>query len=158
MSQKQANAFSSAIKSVVGVVLIAAASAGAALFYQDYAQLGGAHADPAPAPTPAPDPIFSPLEPFTVTLNSEDMTRILYVAVTLRLADSDSAAVINTYMPEVRDRALRLLSEQLPETVQTPDGRAKLVSGLQTTLSQPYEPAPKPPKITDVLFTAFVVQ
>lgn len=109
-------------------------------------------------PVPLPAPIFAPLEPFTVTLRDERTTRILYVAITLRLVDGTSRDMVTEYMPEVRDRVLRLLSVQNPTHIQTPDGRERLVQDLTKLLQRPYLPQPRGPEISAVLFTAFVVQ
>ena len=109
-------------------------------------------------PVALPAPIFAPLEPFTVTLRDERTTRILYVAITLRLVDEASRNMIAEYMPEVRDRVLRLLAVQNPGYVQTPEGRERLVQDLTQLLQRPYQPQPRGPEISAVLFTAFVVQ
>ncbi len=145
------------------VLLIIGASVAATYFFfqKSGVMIGNAEAESLTSERPAvplPAPIFAPLEPFTVTLRDERTTRILYVAVTLRLVDEGSRNVINEYMPEVRDRALRLLSVQNPAYVQTPDGRAKLVNELTELLQRPYQPQPRGPEISAVLFTAFVVQ
>ncbi|NGR07389.1 flagellar protein FliL [bacterium SGD-2] len=127
-------------------------------------QLGPAFAESSePAPierrqAELPAPIFAPLEPFTVTLRDERTTRILYVAITLRLVDESSRNMITEYMPEVRDRVLRLLAVQNPTYVQTPEGRERLVQDLTQLLQRPYLPQPRGPEISAVLFTAFVVQ
>lgn len=109
-------------------------------------------------PVQLPPPIFAPLEPFTVTLRDERGTRVLYVAITLRLVDEISRNMITEYMPEVRDRVLRLLAVQNPAYIQTIEGRERLVSDLTQILQRPYLPQPRGPEISAVLFTAFVVQ
>src|SRR5690554_1753074 len=124
-------------------------------------QGNSAFAESAPVervPVDLPAPIFAPLEPFTVTLRDERTTRILYVAITLRLVDESSRNMITEYMPEVRDRVLRLLAVQNPTYVQTPEGRERLVQDLTQLLQRPYLPQPRGPEISAVLFTAFVVQ
>ena len=133
------------------------------MFYYEKFGFGVANAEspestPAAKAVPLPAPIFTPLEPFTVTLRNEHSQRILYVAITLRMTDETSRRLINEYMPEVRDRVLRKLAEQHPDVVQTPEGRQALVQSLTATLQQPYLPHNKGPDITSVLFTAFVVQ
>lgn len=150
-------------KILLAIVLIAAASIGATMFYYEKVGFEQANAEtpqaqPVAKATPLPAPIFSPLEPFTVTIRNEQSQRILYVAITLRLTDEASRRLINEYMPEVRDRALRKLAEQTPDVVQTPEGRRALVQSLTASLQQPYLPHNKGPDITSVLFTAFVVQ
>jgi len=145
------------------VVLIIGASVAATYFFlqKSGVAIGSAQAEASAEPrnpVPLPAPIFAPLEPFTVTLRDERTTRILYVAVTLRLVDDASRNMINQYMPEVRDRVLRLLAIQNPTHVQTPEGRERLVRDLTELLQRPYLPQPRGPEISAVLFTAFVVQ
>ena len=147
------------------LVLVVAASIAGTFFIMQKTGLQGSPAF-AEAAEPAverhqvalPAPIFAPLEPFTVTLRDERTTRILYVAVTLRLVDEASRNMITEYMPEVRDRVLRLLAVQNPTYIQTPEGRERLVHDLTQLLQRPYLPQPRGPEISAVLFTAFVVQ
>lgn len=153
------------IKTMLAVIIIVAASIGGTLLYYKNTGFGQANAEfsesrPAVAEkaVPLPVPIFTPLEPFTVTVRNEQSQRILYVAITLRLANESSRRIVTEYMPEVRDRVLRKLSEQRPDHVQTPEGRQALVQILTSTLQDPYMPHNKGPDITSVLFTAFVVQ
>lgn len=117
-----------------------------------------AEAQSAEKDAPLPAPIFAELEPFTVTLHGESRNRILYVAITLRLADTSSHKIVIDYMPEVRDRILKTLAAQGTEQVQSPEGRAALVVQLKSALEAPFTPQPTGPRVADVLFTAFVVQ
>lgn len=163
MAKSKPGRTSRMLKLLIAIVVIAAASIGATMFYYEKTGFGLANAEgpaavAAAKALPLPAPIFTPLEPFTVTLRSEHSNRILYVAVTLRLTDETSRRLVNEFMPEVRDRVLRKLSEQHPDIVQTPEGRKALVQSLQAALQEPYLPHNKGPDITSVLFTAFVVQ
>lgn len=149
------------LKTMILVAVIVAASIGGTLLY--YQKSGAANADSAENPPEVkkaklPDPIFSALEPFTVTLRNDESQRILYVGITLRMTDEASRHMVTEYMPEVRDRVLKKLSEQQPDRVQTPEGRQALVKSLTSSLQEPYLPHNKGPDITSVLFTAFVVQ
>lgn len=148
------------VKSILAVLVIIGASVGATLLYANQAGLARTTAEKPNEPVPVilPDPIFLPLEPFTVTLRNSQTSRILYVAITLRLADQASSRQLSRYMPEVRNRVLSTLSEQSPQDVQTPDGRARLVQTLTRELQAPYQPEPLGPDVSSVLFTAFVVQ
>jgi len=150
-----------AIKTLLMLLLVAAASIGGTLFYSSRFGPFTAHAVEAPtkpAPPPVPSPIYVPLDPFTVTLQGNYDRRILYTAITLRVADAASGKLLDSYMPEVRNRVLLTLSAQNPETVQTPEARAALAKALTKSLEAPYVPQPVGPKISNVLFTAFVVQ
>ncbi|WP_323017903.1 flagellar basal body-associated FliL family protein [Castellaniella sp.] len=115
------------------------------------------NAAPVAAPV-VPAPIFADLEPFTVTLYGEIRNRILYTAITLRLNDEASRKQIQDYMPEVRDRILKVLSAQELATIQTPEGRLALGTIIKADLSRPFAVQLPGPHVADVLFTAFVVQ
>lgn len=159
-----AKGFGRLILGLLLIVLIIGASVAATWFFlQQSGLLSSAHAEIAAEgkrqpQVPLPAPIFASLEPFTVTLRDERTTRILYVAITLRLVDEASRQTITEYTPEVRDRVLRLLSLQNPTYIQTPEGRQRLVQDLTDLLQRPYLPQPRGPEISAVLFTAFVVQ
>jgi len=165
MAYMQSHPIERAIKNLLLVLLIVVVSIGGTLLYSAKADLFGigvgANADGKPKTQAAPvipGPIYVALDPFTVTLPGNYDRRILYTSITLRVADKDSSKLLENYMPEVRNRVLLTLSEQNPQTVQTPQGRTALAKALTTALEAPYTPHPKGPKISNVLFTAFVVQ
>lgn len=147
-----------AIKTLLMLLLVAAASIGGTLFYSSRFTAHAVETPRKPAPPPVPSPIYVPLDPFTVTLQGNYDRRILYTAITLRVADAASGKLLTSYMPEVRNRVLLTLSAQNPETVQTPEARATLAKALTESLEAPYIPQPVGPRISNVLFTAFVVQ
>lgn len=113
---------------------------------------------PPAAPAAVPAPIFIPIEPFTVTVQSANAERMLHVALTLRVSDEQSRQRIEKYMPEVRSRILLLASSQTPESVQTPQGKTDLANAIIKAVNKPFSPIPDGQYVTDVLFTAFVVQ
>ena len=162
------------------MLIIIVASVGATLYYTwpasaplfsrflaiDSPQTDEAAAEtPAPAPAPVAErtestkPIFVKLDPFTVTLSEgTNRSRILYVAISLRVQNQPSHDLINEYMPVVRDRVLRILSEQHPQYLQSPEGREQLVETLLHALNQAYDGPDTRSDISQVLFTAFVIQ
>lgn len=113
---------------------------------------------PPATPQAVPAPIFIPITPFTVTLQSADRERIVHLAITLRVSDEQSRQRIEKYMPEVRSRILMLLSSQTPESVQTPQGKVDLAGAILKVVNKPFTPLPDGQYVTDVLFTEFVVQ
>lgn len=113
---------------------------------------------PPQTPQAVPAPIFIPITPFTVTLQSADRERMVHIAMTLRVADEQSRQRIEKYMPEVRSRVLMLLSAQTPESVQSPQGKVDLANALMKVINRPFTPLPDGQYVTDVLFTEFVVQ
>uniref|UniRef100_UPI0033406052 flagellar basal body-associated FliL family protein n=1 Tax=Castellaniella defragrans TaxID=75697 RepID=UPI0033406052 len=149
------------LKLALILIIVIGALAGAAVLVMSWQGIGpwaAAGAESTEPPSLPPAPIFTELAPFTVTLYGAPRNRILHVGVTLRLADQDSRKIIEDYMPEVRDRVLKALSSQDIAKIQSPDGPQILADALRTALTQPFEPLPAGPRITDVLFTAFVVQ
>ncbi|NYT86241.1 flagellar basal body-associated FliL family protein [Pollutimonas harenae] len=153
--------FARTLKSMLTTALIVAVSVGVTLFFSSKASQVSSLLDVTlsePKPLELPKPIFSSLEPFTVTLRTDRSTRILYVAITLRLDNETSRRLVAEFMPEVRDRILRTLAEQNADHIQTPKGRSELVALLDEAIEQPYVPQPIGPSVNSVLFTAFVIQ
>ncbi|HUH39833.1 MAG TPA: flagellar basal body-associated FliL family protein [Castellaniella sp.] len=142
------------------LVIIMGATVGGTMMFMAW-QGGEATASSSASPVvppPPPAPIFAELAPFTVTLYGETRNRILYTGITLRLTDQASRQIIEDYMPEVRDRVLKVLTSQEIARVQAPTGQETLAAALRASLTRPFAPQPQGPRIDDVLFTAFVVQ
>jgi len=154
------------LKFILLLVVIIGASIGGTMLFLNRTSMSSPATDPAQAaaaqapaaPPVVPAPIFAELEPFTVTLYGETRNRILYTAITLRLGDEASRKQIQDYMPEVRDRILKVLSAQELARIQMPEGRQALSATIRTELSRPFAAQLPGPSVTDVLFTAFVVQ
>ena len=149
---------------VLVVLAVAAASAATTWLWVSRAHLTApATATDSPAALAAPTvptaaPIFLPLDPFTVSLQSRDAERILHVRLTLRINDDVSRERLERYMPEVRSRVLMVLSSQSPDTIITSQGKAELADALRATLQAPFAPLTDRQAVRDVLFTEFVVQ
>src|SRR3546814_3430452 len=95
MAKNGPSAIAKLVKSMLAIILIVVASVGATLFLYDKIGSGPASAEATPdKPAPLPTPIFTPLEPFTVPLRGNARNRILYVDVTLRVADDDPTRMI----------------------------------------------------------------
>lgn len=154
------------------VILVMIASAGAVIYLTwpaganliSFKATGEEQMVARPAATPAPKateaPIFLTLEPFTTNISDGTQSRIFHVVLTPQLSDKAALALLEKHKPIVRDRILRLLSEQNPVYIQTPEGRQQLVDSLTLALNQPYEggnTTARPP-IQSVLFTTFVIQ
>lgn len=107
-----------------------------------------------------PQPIFMDLEPFTVNLPglNESPDRVLYINVTLRLANEKSRKQLHEYLPEVRSRLLLLLSEQKSKTLSTHEGKLQLMQAIKETLSPTLIPGESGQDISDVLFTTFILR
>lgn len=152
------------IAASVAATLYYASSLGGLSFLKANAQTPDAAGENIPASetnTPPPlsiKPIFTSLDPFTVTLNDGRRTRVLHVAITLRVEDDASRRLVTEFMPMVRDRVLKVLAAQDPSRIQSAEGREELVIALTDSLRSSYDPSPATPRISDVLFTAFVIQ
>lgn len=136
------------------VVVLAVLGGGAAAYY--YLMPNQHHTEVVVATAEAP--IFIALEPFTVNLQSEDHDRYLHIGITLKLADILSQEQTTVYLPEARSRILLLLSNRKAETLITADEKIQLAAEIRTVLNKPLSTTKPPQRITDVLFTTFVVQ
>ena len=152
--------FTSILRMLLFTVLLVAVSIAGTLFLQNYLQLNPAKAHNTDEHTTVniSEPLFTSLEPFTVSLRDSHGNRVLYVGITLRVENEASRQMISIFMPEVRDRVLATLTQQSTSHVHAPAGRESLASQLQHELTKPYHPYPEGPRITRVLFTAYVVQ
>ena len=152
------------MKRIILIVLIALIAAGAAA--------GGtwffmAHREAAPAPAQAAAaapaaqavPVFFPLEPMTVNLQSDDgQQHYLRIGLTLKLNDPKVQQQLTDHMPEVRSRVLLALSNKHPDDLAPLEGKRALATELKTLIEQPNDKGAAPISIDDVLFTEFVVQ
>lgn len=121
-----------------------------------YSSVGNRAAAPAPA---APlKPIFVSIEPMTVNLQSEGRARFLHVGMALKVADEGSRAQVTEFMPELRSRTLLLLSNRQPDSLQTPQDKARLAEEIRAELNRPLSAGLPQQGITGVSFNTFVVQ
>lgn len=149
------------LKLALLVIAIMAVTLGSTFYFlKSSGMLAGGQADAAPVVevAPPPKPIFLPLDPFTVTLRENNSTRILYVEITLRVDNDASREQLVEYMPEVRNRVISELTKKTPSNLQSSEGRNELALNLVKSLSEAYYPNPNRPAISNVLFTAFVIQ
>ncbi|MCW7550162.1 flagellar basal body-associated protein FliL [Photorhabdus sp. P32] len=105
-------------------------------------------------------PVFMTLEPFTVNLidNEDHFDRVLYIGVTLRLADEKTRQRFHEYLPEVRSRMLLLLSRQKSADLAHDSGKLRLMDDIKQTLLPTLVPGEPDQVITDVLFTTFILR
>ncbi len=107
---------------------------------------------------PAKAPVFMPLEPFVVNLQSDDGDKYLQVQMTLQVADDAQVSLIKANAPQIRSRLLMLLSSKDANEVLTPEGKEKLMQEIIEQVSLPFVPKGEPQKVSGVFFTSFVVQ
>lgn len=104
------------------------------------------------------NPIFIPLEAFTVNLQPGGRTRFLHVAMTLKMTDVPSQTRITQYLPEVRSRVLGILSNREAESLTTQEDKAKLSAEIMAALNQPFAPNLQKQLMVGVMFTSFMLQ
>ncbi|SHF11054.1 flagellar FliL protein [Modicisalibacter ilicicola DSM 19980] len=148
-----------------GILIIAISMASSAAVYYLLAPNTSAHADesqqeaPEPEPIVAPTPIFVSITPFTVNVQSDYYEqRLLYIGLSLKVGDEETAALIEENMPQVRSRLLMLLSAQYAEELTRPEGKEALANKILALFDEPFGDPQPPLAIDDVLYTDFIVQ
>lgn len=103
-------------------------------------------------------PIFLPLEPFVVNLQSEFGEKYLQVQMTLQVSDEAQVNLIKNNLPQVKSRLIMLLSSKSAEGLLTPEGKDTLIQEITEQINLPFTPKGEPQKVSGVFFTSFVVQ
>ena len=148
---------SSKMFSLIGAVVLAAGGGGGAWYFMGHkaeAPEKAAHAKP----NPAAPPVFAQMEPFTVNLQADGGEQFLQTAFTLKVGSQADVDAIKLYLPQVRSRVLLLLSSKRAAEIATVDGKKKLAEEIIGQLTQPFAKGAQPLEVTDVFFTAFVIQ
>jgi flagellar FliL protein len=141
---------------LIGAIVLAAAGGGGWYFM-------GHKAEPAEAaahakPNPAAPPVFAQMDPFTVNLQADGGEQFLQTAFTLKVGSQADVEAIKLYLPQVRSRVLLLLSSKRGAEIATVEGKKKLAEEIIVQLRQPFGKGTPPLDVTDVFFTAFVIQ
>ena len=136
------------------LLLLIGGAAGGAWYYMGH----GADAAKAPAVHVAKAPVFAVLEPFTLNLQPEASGQYLQISITLQVPEQAQADLIKQYAPLVRNRILVLLSAKNAGELSSVAGKQKLMEEIAATLQKPFAPNTAAQKISNVLFTAFVIQ
>ncbi len=110
------------------------------------------HADPKTALT------FVPFETFTVNLLPDPDDKFLQLDLTVEVKGAELAEKVKVQMPALRNRVLLLLTSKKASDISTPEGKTQLSEELLAELKKPLSKGGKPLKVTQVLFTSFVIQ
>jgi flagellar protein FliL len=140
------------------IVLVLAIVGGAAAFLLKKKAPAGKGEEEAHVEEPAKAPVFIPMEPFTVNLQSEGHDKYLQLTMTLQVDNDKQVDPIKANMPQVRSRLLMLLSSKDAEEIMTKEGKDKLVEEIITQINTPFTPKGDPQKVSGVFFTSFVIQ
>lgn len=138
---------------IVAATLLLGAAGGGAMFF-----LSGKKAPKEPKEEVAKAPLFLPLEPFVVNLQSEFGEKYLQVQMTLQVADDEQVNLIKANLPQVKSRLIMLLSSKDAEGLLTPEGKDILVKEITEQINLPFSPKGPSQKVSGVFFTSFVVQ
>jgi flagellar FliL protein len=98
-----------------------------------------------------------PLEPFVVNLADEGVARYLRIKVTLMVDDKHKAKEVIENLAltgKVKDVILQTLSRKTSQDLINEEGKNKLRAEIQEGIGRFF----KEPKLTDVMFTEFVIQ
>lgn len=104
-------------------------------------------------------PMYIPLDTFTVSLKptENDSDRVLYIGLTLRVADENSKLLIEKYMPEIRSRLLFLFAQETAEHLSSDEGRVALAQEIKKEFAKPLS-VNQNAVVSDVLFNAFIIR
>jgi flagellar basal body-associated protein FliL len=135
-------------KIALGIVLCLVAAVGAGVWFSMHASAAEAK--------PAPHGLIT-FEPFVVNLADGAGAHFLRVTLQLVVENADDAEKVlkaPVQLSELRSAVLECLTQQTASALVTPEGKQALKLALGTRASAVITPA----KVTDVLFSEFVVQ
>ncbi len=142
---------------IVGLVVLLLAGGGGAYWYFFLTAPAAEAAEAAPEPEPPPSTGLVPLDAFVVNLADAASSRFLRVTLTLVVQDEAQAAEIEedeVAKMRVRSAILELLAQQNADALVTPDGK----TALKQSIAEGVAHASHETKVTDVLFSEFIVQ
>ncbi|MEI2606265.1 flagellar basal body-associated protein FliL [Erwinia aphidicola] len=105
------------------------------------------------------EPLYQSLSTFTVSLKptEKESDRVLFVGVSLRMADKHSMLILEKFLPEYRSRLLILLSKLSYEELSTNEGKQQLMDKIKDEVSKPLA-SKQAVSVTDVLFNEFILR
>ncbi|TDN59427.1 flagellar basal body-associated FliL family protein [Scandinavium goeteborgense] len=105
------------------------------------------------------EPLYLPMSSFTVSLKptANESDRVLYLGITVRVAERQSLTMLEKYLPEYRSRLFLLLTQQTYEGLSTDEGKTQFIASIKNELSKPltHNQAIQP---TDVLINEFILR
>ena len=138
---------------LVGGLLVVAIGGGAAWLFLAAQAAGAAH-----KVAKAEPPEYVPVDAFTVNLQPENGEQYLQIAFTLQVQNQKEGEAIKANMAKVRSRVLLLLSGKKASEISTVEGKHLLAKEIIVALKQPFIDKGEPQQVSDVLYTAFIIQ
>lgn len=122
----------------------------------DVAVEGAVNEPPAPVPV---EPLYASMNTFTVSLKptANESDRVLYLGLSIRVAEQKSLTVLEKYLPEYRSRIFMLLTHQTYEDLATDEGKRHLITMIQNELNKPLA-FNQSIRVTDVLINEFILR
>lgn len=139
-------------------VLVLAIGGGSAAFFTKGSDAPAGEEPAKEVKHKAEAPIFVVIDSFTVNLQPETGEQFLQAGITFQVADAKEAESFKLYMPLIRSRLLLLLSGKKASEISTVAGKKKLAEEILAQMKVPFAGGGEPQQITDVFFTAFVIQ
>lgn len=142
---------------VIALVVVLAGGGGGAWYFMS--QKSADHKPGRAVSKEVAPPVFLALDAFTVNLQpGETGEQFLQTNLTLQVVDQTQADLLKTYMPNVRSRLLLLLSSKKAGDILTVEGKKTLSQEILEIFKEPLVPGGPKAKVSNVLFTSFVVQ
>lgn len=147
---------------VVGMVLVGLSVGGTIFALQMFSdELPAAEGEAAEVVEEAPKlpAVYFPLKPAViVNFQSRGRQRYLQAEVTLKIRDPEVVAAVELHMSMIRNALVMLLSGQVYEDLQTPEGKELMRQQALEEIRQIIENEIGKPGVEQVLFTNFVMQ
>lgn len=105
------------------------------------------------------EPLYASMNTFTVSLKptANETDRVLYLGLSIRVAEQKSLSVLEKYLPEYRSRLFMLLTHQTYEDLATDEGKRRLITNIQSELDKPLA-FNQSIRVTDVLINEFILR
>jgi flagellar FliL protein len=138
---------------ILAAALLVAGAGGGAWFYLHGKPQG---TERKAAKTEPPE--YVPIEAFTVNLQPENGEQFLQIAFTLQVPTQKEGEIIKANMAKVRSRVLLLLSGKKASEISSVEGKQLLATEIIAALKPPFIDKGDTQQVTEVLYTAFIIQ
>jgi flagellar FliL protein len=142
---------------IIALVAIIVLGGGGGAFYVMRGRAQPSHPEPVVEKVVVTDPGMVSLEPFTVNLADPGGSKFLRISIRLVVgspAEAEKVQKNSVLLVRVRSAILELLAQQTADSLVTPEGK----TALKTAIAEHVKTVLADTKVTDVLFSDFVVQ
>jgi flagellar protein FliL len=108
---------------------------------------------------PAVPPTYVAIDPVSLNLVPDDSgERYIHLGLSLKTTDPETITAVKQYMPELRNRVIMVLSNKKPSDLLSTEGKQKLAEEIREACNKPFSEGLSEQDVTEILFTAFVIQ